>query len=473
MKSIRNILCGWILIFLSHGPGLAGDEKPNVLFILADDLGYGDLGCYGHPYARTPNLDKLASEGTRFERFYVTGVTCCPSRTGFMTSRHPASYPKYMSGYGFAGRPTVTQLLQENGYQTAHFGKWHIGPTTSDGIYGIDKVMSDKQRNKDGEDFGRDHLLTSHAIEFLDRYQSKRQSGKTSPFYMNVWCHSTHFPITPPRQYLDRFSDTRFDRSRFPAGLIDKFKHIGKIENIDVDQCLRQYLADVHALDSEVGRLLDKLDELGLRKNTLVVFSSDQGPGPVTVPGKRRENKRGPQQQAERIVMQARMQGAVGPLRGGKHQQLEGGVRVPFIIRWPGKVPANKIDKSSILSALDWLPTLCALSETPCREKEFEGTDVSQTWLGKKTHRRQEPLFWRTSNANATVSVLHENWKLHWTPRGKRQQVELYNLENDPGESHNLADREKDVLDKLMAQAKSWVAGLPAEYEKSKRRGND
>jgi N-acetylgalactosamine-6-sulfatase len=103
-------------------------EKPNVVFILADDLGYGDLGCYGHPYAQTPNINSLAKDGTRFTRFYATGVTCQPSRVGFMTSRHPCSFERRVGDYGFDGRPTITELLNKNGYATGHFGKWHIGP---------------------------------------------------------------------------------------------------------------------------------------------------------------------------------------------------------------------------------------------------------------------------------------------------------------------------------------------------------
>ncbi|MBT5018314.1 MAG: sulfatase-like hydrolase/transferase, partial [Planctomicrobium sp.] len=125
-------------------------KQPNVVFILADDLGFGDLGCYGHPYAKTPNIDGLAKSGTRFTRFYATGVTCQPSRTGFMTSRHPRSFERRIGDFGFDGRATITQLLSDNGYATGHFGKWHIGPGESSPHaseknhpkpdYGIDEV---------------------------------------------------------------------------------------------------------------------------------------------------------------------------------------------------------------------------------------------------------------------------------------------------------------------------------------------
>lgn len=123
-------------------------EKPNIIFILADDLGWGDLKCYGHPYAKSPNLDKLAAEGTRFLQCYATGVTCCPSRTGFMTSQFPARYANYPANAGFGGRITITDLLKARGYATGHFGKWHIGPNQNAGTYGIDVVAGA------GEEFG-------------------------------------------------------------------------------------------------------------------------------------------------------------------------------------------------------------------------------------------------------------------------------------------------------------------------------
>jgi arylsulfatase A-like enzyme len=465
--TMLRILFLLIPMFAINGIASVADDRPNIVFVLADDLGYGDLSCFGHPYARTPNLDKLASEGTRYEQFYVTGVTCCPSRTGFMTSRHPATYPKYMSGHGFAGRTTITELLKTAGYKTGHFGKWHIGPTTTDGTYGIDQIVTGKADKGQLRKLGRDYKLTSDAIDFLERHK-----GNRAPFYMNVWCHSTHFPIDPPRKYAAEFADDSYDYDRLPIALREKLNY-AKRKGFDPDACLRQYLADVLALDEQVGRLLAKLDELGLRENTIVVFSSDQGPGRVVPPGKSKKRKGA--KQSERAAMQARMMGAVGPLRGGKHEQLEGGVRSPLIIRWPGKVPANRVDKESVLSALDWLPTLCAITETAYEPSNFEGDDVSQTWLGKQTHQRTEPLFWKTSRAGSSVSLRWENWKLH-SKKSRRNQIqpyELYDLSSDPGESTNVAEQHPHILQKLAGKAKAWYADLPKDYDKSGDRGED
>src|SRR5690348_12122349 len=139
-------LLGLILVASVAGlAAAAGARPPNVVFILADDLGYADVACYGHPYARTPNIDRLARDGTRFTQFYSTGVTCCPARTGLMTSRWPASFHEYPAGAGFGDRVTITQLLHDAGYRTGHFGKWHIGPVEKPGTYGIDVVGTDDE----------------------------------------------------------------------------------------------------------------------------------------------------------------------------------------------------------------------------------------------------------------------------------------------------------------------------------------
>ena len=152
-------------------------KKPNIVFILADDLGYADLKCYGHPYARTPNLDKLASEGTRFTQFYMTGVTCCPSRTGLMTGKFPATFREYPAGCGFGKRITVTELLKKQGYTTGHFGKWHIGPTQNAGDLRHRFDQRHRQRRAIGrkrqDDRGRDAHIYDDAIKFIEKQQER------------------------------------------------------------------------------------------------------------------------------------------------------------------------------------------------------------------------------------------------------------------------------------------------------------
>mgnify|MGYP002631357261 CR=1 FL=1 len=299
-------------------------DRPNIVFLFADDLGYGDLGCYGHPYAKTPALDRLAQEGTRFTQHYVTGVTCNPSRTGLMTGRFPARYPKYAADFGFGG---------------------------------------------------------------------------------------------------------------------------------DLDDSMRQYLGDVYQIDRNVDRVLKTLDELGLSENTIVVFSSDHGPAPVIL-GKKGARK-----------FSNNMLGYAGEYRGGKHEQYEGGTRVPFIIRWPGRVKPGRVDTESVCSFIDWLPTLCSIAGVENLPEQLDGEDISDIWFGA-SRERAKPLFWKTSSSNSSPAVRIGDWKLHLNRRNEKNS-ELYNLALDPSESENVADKNTDVLARLAKELHAWVAELPKDYEKS------
>ena len=432
-------------------------QKPNVIFIFADDLGYGDLGCYGHPYAKTPALDRLAKEGTRFTQAYVTGVTCCPSRTGLMTGKHPATFQKYMADFGFGDRVTITELLQKNGYRTGHFGKWHIGPTEKPGTYGIKVIQGKPDRNAgvDRATLGRDAYLIDGAIKFL-----KANAKEKQPFYMNVWGHISHFPVQPAKHFADRFKDVKVDEAKFGPELRKKFAECRALGG-NVDEGMRNYLGDVFSMDQGIGRLLKVVDELGLRENTIVIFSSDHGPAPVKLADDR--NK-----QPSRIAAARNMLGSAGPFRGGKHNQYEGGVRVPFIIRWPGHVPANRVNNTSVISFIDWLPTICKLTGTKNSMDDLDGENMADVWLGAK-RTRTRPLFWRVSSANGQVSIRDDNWKYHHF-RKQRGGPQLYDLSNDPAESHNLAEAHPEVVRQLHIKIDEWVEILPASYIKKEKR---
>ena len=448
---IPCLLClPWLTHSAERPHRLAQDRPPNIVFIFADDLGFGDLGSYGHPYARTPALDKLGSEGTRFEQFYVTGVTCCPSRTGFMTSRHPASFPKYMSGHGFAGRATVTELLKKRGYRTGHFGKWHIGPDSSDGTYGIDEidVMGGNKKSKGGRDVG----LFEAATGFIER-------NKDRPFYVNIWGHITHFPVGPVQSLVDEFKDVKVSRADFGYHQQKTFDEAEAFGG-DLNVGMRNYLGDVYSLDLQVGRLLAKIDALGLRENTIVVFSSDHGPAPVKLGS-------GKNDAPARKKYAVNMLGYAGGLRGGKHNQFEGGVRSPFIVRWPGKVPAGRVNKTSVFSGLDWLPTLCHIAGAKIDAKalKLEGENVVDIWLGSDRS-RNDPLFWKTSAPGAKPAMREGKWKLH---AGNRQlrNASLYDLSVDPEERSDVAAKHPGVMKQMTAKLAKWNATLPKEYDKS------
>jgi arylsulfatase A-like enzyme/lysophospholipase L1-like esterase len=422
-------------------------KQPNVVFILADDLGFGDLGCYGHPYAKTPNIDGLAKSGTRFTRFYATGVTCQPSRTGFMTSRHPRSFERRIGDFGFDGRATITQLLSDNGYATGHFGKWHIGPGASGPTaseknspvpdYGIDKVKvlgSLQDRTK-----GRDDNTFDATIDFIERH-------KDEPFYVNVWAHISHFSIPSDTVFAEEFKHLKVDESQFgPYMKANKFDVCRDEWGLSVDACMKNYLADVWSLDAAIGRLLKKLDQLGLSENTIVVFTSDQGPARNTL-NTHKANQVGD-------TTRANMMGWPQGLRGGKHEMYEGGVRIPFIVRWPGKVPVDAVNGTSILSSLDFLPTLCNLTGTPYDEDQFEGLNVADVWLGGERN-PERLLYWKKQYPTA----LHGEWKYHVN---RRDGDELYNLVKDPNETTNVIATHPEQAARMLKSITAWDESLP------------
>ena len=432
-------------------PGLveaASDRPPNIVLFFADDLGYGDLACYGHPYVKTPALDRLASEGTRFTQHYVTGVTCNPSRTGLMTGLFPARYPRYTADFGFGDRVTIAELLRKRGYRIGHFGKWHIGPksTEVDGMYGIDTVeVIGKSK---GESAARDDDLTQAAIGFM-------KENADRPFYVNIWGHSTHFPVNPPARLAGEFSETKVNREDFSGTMQHKFDESVQLDK-DLDESMRQYLGDVYSIDRNVGRVLKAVDELGIREETIVVFSSDQGPAPVVVASK------GPREFSKNML------GYAGEFRGGKHTQLEGGVRVPMIVRWPKHVKAGHVDTENVTSFIDWMPTLCAITGIESLPERLDGEDVSDIWFGADRE-RSKPLYWRVSSSRAATAMREGKWKLHVGAR-RAGEIELYDLSVDPSESRNIADEHPDVVAKMTAKLETWVGELPEQYEKVKRR---
>jgi len=196
--------------------------------------------------------------------------------------------------------------------------------------------------------------------------------------------------------------------------------------------------------------VLKTLDDLGIRENTIVVFSSDQGPAPVIL------GKKEPGRYAKNML------GYAGELRGGKHTQLEGGVRVPFIIRWPGHIRENQINTNSVTSALDWLPTLCSIAGISDLPKGLDGEDVSDIWFDGEQRSRKKSLFWKVNNANAPPSMREGKWKLHFSKK-KKGQLELYDLSVDPSESVNVSKQYPEVTADLEAKTRAWLKTLPTE----------
>lgn len=428
-------------------------EKPNVVFILADDMGWGDLGCYGHPYIKTPNLDNLAKRGALFTSFYATGASCSPSRAGFMTGRFPGSLGIHsaLSGevavntrmgivnYLDPKVSTITKLLHEAGYKTGHFGKWHLGHTPnahSPTVYGIDDVRCFNAVNKDAlinNQFLQVKERALHSEAIVDEGLRFIEENKDNHFYVNVWLTDPHALLNPSEEQMALY------KKFHPRGVSDH-------------GAMQVYFAVITEVDKQVGRIMQKLDELHLAENTILVFSSDNGPEHIGQPDGGTSHSG---------------MGTAGPFRGHKHVIYEGGIRVPFIIRWPGHTPEGKVDNTTILSGADWLPTLCTLTGTRMpKNMSIDGMDMSQAFLGKPQE-RTKPLMWEARfqstwlhlNLSPQLAIRDGKWKLLMNP--DNSHIELHDLIRDPGEVDNLADNNPSVVDRLSRQLLEWQNSLP------------
>ena len=344
----------WAAAMLGAGGGVAAGaaersdpRPPNVIFILADDLGWGDLGCYGDAHGATPRLDALAREGTLFTHFYANSPVCSPSRCGFFTGQYPARHRVHghydsrqlneqrgMSQWVDPETPSLARALRAGGYVTGHVGKWHLGaedPTSPvPGRYGFDFVRAvdtaDASWNEPAATFWpkSTRLFVDEGIRFV-------RENRDRPFYLQLWTYLPHGPLNPTPEQMrpfDRFSTRP-----------------GSWDEVPWKSAETVYYASVADLDAQIGRLLDALEDAGLTRDTIVVFSSDNGPEDIHI------NNAG----------HAGV-GSAGPFRGRKRSLYEGGIRLPFIVRWPGRVPAHRVDETSVLSGVDLLPTLCSLT---------------------------------------------------------------------------------------------------------------
>lgn len=432
------------LAFAASRRASAASKPPNVIFILADDLGWGDLRCYGSKVAQTPNIDRIAKEGLRFANFYVNSPVCSPTRTGFMTGRFPSELRIHAHFAGAdlnekRGMPqaldpntfTLADCLHNAGYATGHFGKWHLGDIPP-AEYGFDerKVYAFGTTPDWGNDptFWRrsSELIADEAIRFIEKHRE-------GPFYVNVWTHATHAPLDPSPEQMAPFDKFRSDR------VTGTFTTPHEV-----------FYGSLMEMDRNVGRILAKLDELGLAENTIVVFSSDNGPEDIHLG-----------ETAHSGV------GSAGPFRGRKRSLYEGGVRTPFIVRWPGHTPANVIDENTVLSGVDFIQSIATLcgAKVP-GDAQFDGEDMSAALTGTPRD-RAKPLFWErrftvigdTVNMSPMLSIREGNWKLLINPDLSR--IELYDIPHDPVEVDNVARENPDVVKKLSKKLLDWHNSLP------------
>jgi arylsulfatase len=416
---MRQLLAASLFLFLA--PFAAAAEppksgKPNIVVILSDDLGYGDLGCFGHPTIQTPHLDQLAKDGLRLTACYSSAPVCSPSRAGLFTGRQPYRYgirdwiPANSGIFLPRRETTVASLLRATGYRTALAGKWHLnskmdGTEPTPGDHGFDHWFA-TQNNADpthqnptnfvrnGQRVGplqgnSSTLIVDEALTFL-------KGVKDQPFALFVCFHAPHEIVATPTEYENRYRG-------------------------EADQTVRTYYGCVTLMDHEIGRLLKELDDRGLRDSTFVFFTSDNGPETLN-----------------RYKTANHSHGSAGPLRGMKLQLTEGGIRLPGIVRWPGHIQAGRESAEPVWN-IDLLPTLCGLAGASVPTDRFlDGADLRPLFAGKPIERKA-PLYWQYDKALADwkVALRKGDWKL--LADGKLERFALYNVAEDLGEKKDLA----------------------------------
>lgn len=452
MKVVLRAGCA-LFLFMAYqwqlAPSCNAADKPNFIVFLADDLGWGDLGCYGHPKIQTPNLDKFAAEGVRFTQAYAACGVCSPSRSAVLTGRTPYRngvwrwLPVGNEAHLRASEVTIPETLRPLGYQTMHSGKWHLNgyfnsteqPQPDD--HGYDWWFATQNNasptHKDPINFVRNRKpvgpLTGFSAPLVAQEAStwlKNERKPEQPFFMTVWTHEPHLPIESDPKFQQLYSD---------------------IENPGI----RQHHGNVTQLDHAFGNLMKTVDELGLRENTFVIFTSDNGPE-----GSGRGNLKNPQSQ------QNRTWGSTGGLRGRKRDSHEGGIRVPGIIRWPGKIsPGTESDVPIIGSDIFTTVLEIAGAEVPT-DRTIDGVNLMPACERKELD-RPVPLFWRTHIAPPAshAAMRIGDWKI--IADQKLEKFQLYLISKDIAEENDLADKMPDKLAEMKTRFMEVWDGVEKE----------
>lgn len=431
-----------LLVLLILAPSAFADAKPNVIVFLADDLGYGDLGCYGHPRIKTPHLDAFAKQGVRLTQCYSASAVCSPSRSAILTGRTPHRNGVYTwiaaasEVHLRTSEVTLPKLLKASGYATCHVGKWHLNgkfnnpaqPQPND--HGYDYWLATQNNagpsHKNPTNFVRNGqavgklegfsapLVVDEAIDWLS---TKRD--KTKPFFLAVWTHEPHLPIESDPQFQKPYADLPED--------------------------FQQHHGNVTQLDHAFGKLMKSLDEQKLSDTTFVVFTADNGP--------------------EGDGTKGRTRGSTGGLRGRKRSMYEGGIRVPGIVRWPGHIKAGSTSDVPVVGS-DLFPTVLGLCGVkPPSDRVLDGADVLPVLTGKTpTLERKTPLYWRLNMSppkeNLHLALRDGDWKLLAAQDFKH--FELYNLKADAQEKTDLKEKEAERF----AAMRQRLEKLNAEIEK-------
>ena len=464
--------------------GASAGRPPNVVFILVDDLGWTDLGCYGSTFYETPNIDALAGQGIRFTDAYAASPVCSPTRAAIMTGKHPArlGITDWIPGQKPPGRKllgpeirehvpteevTIAEALRQAGYKTFLAGKWHLGFFPEQHGFDINKggcylgspfngylapyKIPTLEDGPDGE-YLTDRL-TDETLRFIN-------DNRDSPFFAYLSFYTVHAPIEACRRHLERF--------RRKAAGMPKEEGPALVRERDAWTRQRQerpnYASMVYAMDENVGRVLKRLDELGLSDNTIVIFVSDNG-GWSTMPRPENPAPKGPMPvDARRRWTWKGAPTSVLPLRAGKGWCYEGGLRVPLIIRAPGLSQPGSVSHVPVTSA-DFYPTILELAGLPSQPQQHcDGLSMLPLLKGAESLAR-DALYWHHPHYNGAdwtpgAALRVGDWKL--IEFYEEQRVELYNLADDIGERHDLAAQMPDKRDELLDRLHTWQKRVAA-----------
>jgi arylsulfatase A-like enzyme len=446
----------------------ASEKRPNILFIFIDDMGYADPSCFGNPKMQTPHIDRLAREGMRLTNFYVNSPICSPSRVAVMTGQYPARWKihsylasrkanrqRHMPDWLDPQAPTTARILKQAGYATAHFGKWHIGGGRDVGdspqpaAYGFDESLVSFEGLGDRVLFAKKGLSGQSAAlgqgdirlipkhestgTYVDRAMAFMQKHRKTPFYIELFpndVHDAHLPKPETVEKWKQVTDNPFEQ---------------------------KFFAVLEELDRQIGRVVDAVDELGLAERTLIVFTSDNGP--TDWPSYYKQGQTPP--------------GFTGPFYGRKWSLYEGGIRMPFIARWKGTIPAGQSNDTSVMCGIDLSPSFCHLAGVPVPAAiQHDGQDMHEALLGRPV-KRSAPVFWQYGKPYAklmpgnpdfispSLAVRDGDWKLLIDPDGSNAR--LYNLAHDPGEKTNLLTAQPDKANDLWQKLRQWADSVGFE----------
>jgi len=466
---MQNVGCLFVICCFPTGTcvaqaNAADSRRPNVVFVLVDDLGYGDLSCFSRDaLCQTPNIDRLAAEGIQFTQFYVNSPICSASRAAFLTGKYPArahihghlNSRQYNAALGqndflSPDLPCLPRVLQKAGYATGHFGKWHLGggrdvddapwPTAYGfheslvGAEGLGDRILPRQYGQLSQQSGQlgnggaryvdlhtaTQVYVDRAVDFITMHQAK-------PFFVQVWLNDVHTPYHPAPDVLAR------TRKLYPGRNAQQHR----------------FMATLEEMDRHIGRLIKATDAATLAENTLFLLASDNGPD-------------------------SRTPGSTAEFRGCKWSLYEGGIRMPLLARWKGKTPGGIVDHQSLLAAIDFFPTLCHLADITTDQLDLDGVDISDALFGRPVAREQS-LYWEYGRElvqsdgrilfppsdlkSPTLAIRMGKWKLLLNADGS--EVELYDIISDRREEKNVALDKPAVSRALQQKLLSWKKTLP------------